>query len=800
MPHDSPIPRVHILGSDEGRMQPNELMELVTKLSDRVAVLENDLKQTKKTYGAAFTKLIKKVGDWDLPEYKDMAGSGGKMEPEPLVFHKMYTEEDSDRYIVQCFVNGLYASDGEINLKKNDNLISNDYAVKLCLENEVRKGKKLVKKELMVLLSGEIYFVQFIINPEEDEFEPGLIFGRSGRSFLRSTNAIVNFGEGQMLKEKKDPGAFIFPIRLEGRINENALADTGSNTNTMPYRIHEQLGRDDIMKEDRNIIMINYTIEFLQRFYAQAKLQCLYLHKVKECECLAENLSKQTKNVDKQEYNALLRSFAKLEQHSISLELALQQCQEQMKNDIVYKQDGSTIFLKEREQYFEIKDLKAQLQDKNISIKDKALNTKPSVQQSARLPNIANGNKPKPRNFNQQPRNWPPSMSSRVSHRTVNIAEPPRNQNPFLKSKELACPICKKCIYSANHDEYILIYLSKVKSHASIQKKDAQSHNTTKRYIPIEKKIDSKKHDRQIPIGQKFSPNKSSVVYLKTTPPRSGLTWKPTRRIFTYVGLKWIPIKKSIQTCYNTNDSASPLGKKTHNPNTTICANSSSLSVESVGNLASGEIIVSLKILSQTWKLDRRSQDLALGEIVNLKILIQTRKLGRSTMKLRSLLKYIGGCYTLLSVGVPCKSASSLAVAIGVLMESQPSIPCFFKSSKMAATAQNTNNSTIKYQKKLKFVEQPMAPAPDPETADQTLLTSTMSRLILNKRTKTMFEEQAKQELFETVKAFHACKQENGQLVSYILKRTKTKPKRTKLGTRLEEHEKSKAEGIFING
>ncbi|GJY59389.1 hypothetical protein Tco_0459281 [Tanacetum coccineum] len=60
MPHDSPLLRVHTLGSDEGRMQPNELMELVTKLSDRVAVLENDLKQTKKTYGAAFTKLIKK--------------------------------------------------------------------------------------------------------------------------------------------------------------------------------------------------------------------------------------------------------------------------------------------------------------------------------------------------------------------------------------------------------------------------------------------------------------------------------------------------------------------------------------------------------------------------------------------------------------------------------------------------------------------------------------------------------------------------------------------------------------------
>ncbi|GKB92377.1 hypothetical protein Tco_0964649, partial [Tanacetum coccineum] len=60
-PHDSPLRRVHILGSDEGRMQPNELMELVTKLSNRVVVLKNDLKQTKKTYGDAFTKLIKKV-------------------------------------------------------------------------------------------------------------------------------------------------------------------------------------------------------------------------------------------------------------------------------------------------------------------------------------------------------------------------------------------------------------------------------------------------------------------------------------------------------------------------------------------------------------------------------------------------------------------------------------------------------------------------------------------------------------------------------------------------------------------
>ncbi|GJT28055.1 integrase, catalytic region, zinc finger, CCHC-type containing protein [Tanacetum coccineum] len=98
------------------------------------------------------------------------------------------------------------------------------------------------------------------------------------------------------------------------------------------------------------------------------ELQCLYLHKVKECKCLAEKLSKQTEKVSKEAYNRILRSFAKLKEHLISLEISLQQCQEQMKNDTVCKQNESTVFLKELENYFEIQDLKAKLQDKTIAI------------------------------------------------------------------------------------------------------------------------------------------------------------------------------------------------------------------------------------------------------------------------------------------------------------------------------------------------------------------------------------------------------------------------------------------------
>nr|GEX11259.1 hypothetical protein [Tanacetum cinerariifolium] len=99
----------------------------------------------------------------------------------------------SKMYITPCFVNGLEAYDGEINLEQNKNLISNEFASNLCLEHEVKNEDKVVKKELIVALKGEIYFVKFIINPEEDDIEPGMILESS---FMRLTKGITNFRNG----------------------------------------------------------------------------------------------------------------------------------------------------------------------------------------------------------------------------------------------------------------------------------------------------------------------------------------------------------------------------------------------------------------------------------------------------------------------------------------------------------------------------------------------------------------------------------------------------------------------------
>ncbi|GKD01401.1 hypothetical protein Tco_1171675 [Tanacetum coccineum] len=61
MPYDSPLLKVHLLGSDEGSMALYELTVLYTTLSKKVESLESNLKQTKLTYGAAYTKLNIKV-------------------------------------------------------------------------------------------------------------------------------------------------------------------------------------------------------------------------------------------------------------------------------------------------------------------------------------------------------------------------------------------------------------------------------------------------------------------------------------------------------------------------------------------------------------------------------------------------------------------------------------------------------------------------------------------------------------------------------------------------------------------
>ncbi|GJR72025.1 hypothetical protein Tco_0084390 [Tanacetum coccineum] len=198
------------------------------------------------------------------------------------------------------------------------------------------------------------------------------------------------------LKTPNDSFTFVNELKQEMHDDLKYVESLEKEIDEPEYEKAEFSNMYDILLQEcvSNDVMCSY-LHSLSDLDAHTELQCLYLHKVKECECLAQKLMKQT--VSKEVYTELLRSFAKLEKHLISLELALQQCQEQMKNDTVCKEKASNVFLKECEQYFEIQDLKAQLQDKNIAIcelkkliekcKGKSMETKSDKPSVVRQPN-----------------------------------------------------------------------------------------------------------------------------------------------------------------------------------------------------------------------------------------------------------------------------------------------------------------------------------------------------------------------------------------------------------------------------
>ncbi|GJS84686.1 gag protease polyprotein [Tanacetum coccineum] len=65
--------------------------------------------------------------------------------------------------------------------------------------------------------------------------------------------------KGEVLIEKEDPGEFMILIQLEGKINLNALADTGSDINVMPHCVYKELGGEEVRNVKKGITMLNHS-------------------------------------------------------------------------------------------------------------------------------------------------------------------------------------------------------------------------------------------------------------------------------------------------------------------------------------------------------------------------------------------------------------------------------------------------------------------------------------------------------------------------------------------------------------
>ncbi|GJU32365.1 hypothetical protein Tco_1175954, partial [Tanacetum coccineum] len=99
-----------------------------------------------------------------------------------------------------------------------------------------------------------------------------------------------------------------------------------------------------------------------------------------------------------------------------------------------------------------------------------------------------------------------------------------------------------------------------------------------------EPKSHTQKPGRQIAIGQRFSPKKSSAVHEKPNTPRSCLRWKPTGRIFKIAGLRWIPTGKMFTDNTTKGDSEPPNGSNGDITNPYECDQTLNVSASLVPN------------------------------------------------------------------------------------------------------------------------------------------------------------------------------------------------------------------------
>nr|GEX72216.1 hypothetical protein [Tanacetum cinerariifolium]GEX86136.1 hypothetical protein [Tanacetum cinerariifolium] len=131
------------------------------------------------------------------------------------------------------------------------------------------------------------------------------------------------------LKTQNDSFIFVHEIKQEMHADLKYVESLEKEIDKLESDNAEFSNMYDMILQEcvSNEVMCSYFLS-LSDLDALAELHCLYLHTVKECDCLAQKRSKQTEYVSNKVHTKLLQCFSKVEKYLISLEIALQKCKE----------------------------------------------------------------------------------------------------------------------------------------------------------------------------------------------------------------------------------------------------------------------------------------------------------------------------------------------------------------------------------------------------------------------------------------------------------------------------------------
>ncbi|GKB37628.1 retrovirus-related pol polyprotein from transposon TNT 1-94 [Tanacetum coccineum] len=320
-----------------------------------------------------------------------LADTDEDIDEQELEAHYSYMAkiQEDDKYDVDMTImlkkidikEGLKVKAYEISVvkEKHDELVKQSLLTKSHYEGLVKEKTKVItdlklkeEKDIdkMISMENQIKFLNEIVYKRSQSIQTIHMLAPKCPTF----NGRPTFANPRYLKKAQNEIPCLYAIPHDQSDPANRLVPDREETQTLEEESRSKLNKDLVKPFDYtklNSLRMNsshFVHELKQEMHADLKyveslkdvmcsylqsssdldeiteLQCLYLHKVRECDCLAQKLSEQTEFVSKEIYTELLQSFAKLEKHSISLEIALQECQEQLKNDTVCKEKASNVF------------------------------------------------------------------------------------------------------------------------------------------------------------------------------------------------------------------------------------------------------------------------------------------------------------------------------------------------------------------------------------------------------------------------------------------------------------------------
>nr|GEV07447.1 hypothetical protein [Tanacetum cinerariifolium] len=293
-------------------------------------------------------------------------------------------------------------------------------------------------------------------------------------------------------------------------------------------------------------VMCSY-LQSLSDLDALAELQCMYLHKVKECECLAQKLLKQTESVSKKAHTELLQHFAKVEKHSISLEIALQNCKEQTRS--VSKDNVSEGLSKPVTTQTLPHTAKKAVSNTNV-LRPGIPQRKSNQSRDKVLPNNSQV-KAKKTQVEVHP------MIPSVSNKTKFVTACKDSLNSKTLNANAVCATCNKCLVASNHFACVTKMLNDV--HARTKKPNVVPIGTRKPKNQANKSIATPNKKK---VASKFTNQKPQsnfrVLYENTNKAwkwwieqqiPSGYKWvpKPKRQWVPKEKMQWVPKAKNDQ-------------------------------------------------------------------------------------------------------------------------------------------------------------------------------------------------------------------------------------------------------------